>query len=220
MDWTSAIAINREALARIVAGLLELVALQAGARLPLSLYRLVARVLLPAESAVRRLIVIAARGLVVPPLPARSMAKGLVIAGRGSGPMVFPLFDARKKFSDSDEVNAPRFTGPRIRILDEPSPQAQFLAKFEVPGTCSAAATLMLRRRLAAIKFALDSLPRQARRMVRWRARRAAMETATFKSPLRPGAPPGRRTRSRDEIEKILRECHALAREVLRQDTS
>jgi hypothetical protein len=228
MDWKRVIEINREALVRIVAGLVVLLAAQGGVpRLSLPVYQLIARILLPAESAVRRLIVIAARGLVVP--PGRSMPQGIVFAGKGakgSRRVAFKLFDARKRFSDAhdDAAGALTVKGPRIRIVDELDPRSQFLATFTQPKTpddkISEAETSRLTRRLDAIKRALDDLPRQAKRMVRWRARRAAMESPGFVSPLRPGAAPGHRKRSRDEIHLLLRECHALARDALRADTS
>ena len=68
MDWDLAIKRHSEALKGIIAGLfamLELAGDVTVARIPQSLHRAVRRVLRPAESAVRRLIVIAARGLVV-----------------------------------------------------------------------------------------------------------------------------------------------------------
>ena len=74
MDWDLAIKRNSEALKGIVADLfamLELAGLATVARLPRSLHSAVLRVLRPAESAVRRLIVIAARGLVVKLAPSR-----------------------------------------------------------------------------------------------------------------------------------------------------
>ncbi len=61
-----------------------------------------------------------------------------------------------------------------------------------------------LSRRLQALKLALDDLPRQARRMARWRVRREAMKAPKFKSPLRPGPPPGRRKRHIHPIDEIL----------------
>ena len=88
MDWAKAIEINHAALTRIVLGLIAMVGIVeggAGVLLPQPLYRAVARVLRPAESAVRRLIVIAARGLVVKPSSLRPMPKGLAIAGKGGG---------------------------------------------------------------------------------------------------------------------------------------
>jgi hypothetical protein len=72
-----------------------------------------------------------------------------------------------------------------------------------------------LGRRLWAAKLALDNLPRQARRLKRWQARRARMAHPKFTSPLRPGLPPGHRKAPRDEVDRVLRECHALARAAL-----
>ena len=58
-------------------------------------------VLRPAESAVRRLIVIAARGLVVKVAPSRPMPKGHMI-GKGGGSRLpsFQLYDTRKDFPE------------------------------------------------------------------------------------------------------------------------
>ena len=98
MDWAKAIEINHAALTRIVAALIAMVGLaesDAAVLLPQPLYLAVARVLRPAESAVRRLIVISARGLVVKPLAALPMSKGLARAARKvGGRNSFPLFDA------------------------------------------------------------------------------------------------------------------------------
>ena len=222
MDWKRAIEINREALTRIVAGLVALLGLQQGVakRLPLPVYHMIARILHPAESAVRRLIVIAARGLVVPLLPARPMPQGRVIAGKGSGRIAFQLFDTRKRFSDTPD--APPMSGPRIRFIGDPDPRSLFLAKFVRPadGLSSAASTLHLGRRVAAVKTALANLPSQAKRLVRWRARRTMMQSPKFVSPLRPGPPPGHRKEPREEIDHVLRECHALAWDALSCDTS
>jgi hypothetical protein len=220
MDWQKAIDINREALTRIVAGLVALLAAQANTlKLPLPIYQIIARSLQPAESAVRRLIVIAARGLEVQLSPSRPMPKGLVIARRGSR-AVFQLFDTRKHFSDHDE--APAITGPRIRFVGEADPRSLFLAKFAKPADniASEAETLRLRNRLDTVKRALDTLPQQAKRMARWLQRRATMEAPKFISPLRPGPPPGQRKQPRMEVDLVLTECHCLAWEALHHNTS
>ncbi len=221
MDWVRAIEINREALTRIVAGLVALLGMQKGVvkRLPLPVYHMIARILHPAESAVRRLIVIAARGLEVPLLPTRPMPQGLFIVGKRTGRITFQLFDTRKQFSDADPQP---ITGPRIRVVDDADPRSQFLAKFvQAPDDLSSeVAAMKLSRRIEAVRRALDTLSRQAKRMARWRARRAAMENAKFTSPLRPGPPPGHRNNSRNEIDNVLRECHALAWDALSPNTS
>ena len=70
MDWAFAIERHREPLLRIVVGLFAMIGLtESGAieRLSRPLYRLVLGILRPAESAVRRLIIVAARDIVVEP---------------------------------------------------------------------------------------------------------------------------------------------------------
>lgn len=223
MDWDRAVAINREALQRILAGFVALLAAFEGElRLPLGVYRVVAHGLFKSETAVRRLIVIAARGVTVVLQPRRPMPAGLVIqsGGQTSRPMAFQLYDTRVSYSWVEE--APLLTGPRIRMVDALSPRSQFLALFQqAPGTLSsAAATLQLRRRLDATVRALGNIDREAKRMAKWMARRLAMAHAKFTSPLRPGPPPGRDKHSKADIDMVLRECHALAFHALRADTS
>ncbi len=222
MDWARAIEINRDALSRIIAGLLALLAAQAGAvRLPLPVYQLLSRVLHPAESALRRLIVIAARGLAVPDSPSRPMPQGLVIAGKAGGRVSFQLFDTRKHFGDPDEINT-SISGPRIRMIDALSPRQLFLARFAMPpdDRCSEAETSRISQRLKVLARALEQLPQEARRMARWLKRRGQMQSPTFVFPLRPGPPPGHQQRPREDIDSVLRECHALAWMALRPDTS
>ena len=67
-DWALAIKRNSEALKGIIATLFAMLGLEGEAvvgRISQPLHRAVLRVLRPAESAMRRLIIIAARGLVV-----------------------------------------------------------------------------------------------------------------------------------------------------------
>ena len=219
MDWAKAIEINKAALIRIVAALIAMVGLVDGvaaARLPRALYRAVARVLRPAESAVRRLIVIAARGLAVNLTPSRPMPKGLVIVRKGGGRISFPLFDAPKRCGFMRRTYAK--VRPRIRVIEfvrvfQPK---DFVSPSAVPEPDGSIDALRLGRRLAAVKMALETLPRQAMRLARWQAR----QRSTLKSPLRRGPPPGHRSKPQDEIDRVLKECHALARDVLREDTS
>ena len=75
-------------------------------------------------------------------------------------------------------------------------------------------------RRLAAIKRALEDLPRQARRFARWRARPIEARRPQLATPLRLGRPPGFRKRQTHEVDEILNECHWLARNVPAPDTS
>src|SRR5687768_858765 len=72
MDWNVAIERNREALKRVLAMLVAMAGLGGGqAVLPRHLHRAVLRLLRPAESAARRLVIATARGLVVPSPPSR-----------------------------------------------------------------------------------------------------------------------------------------------------
>ena len=228
IDWDHAVRRQSEALRVIVAELFVLLGLVGGAavsRIPPTLHRAVLRVLRPAESALRRLIVIAARGLVVEPAPSRPMPKGKVIAKGAEGSLpAFRLCDPRKDFPELrlDRVKyckyPPRilFFGPDSRIDDlwpARPPKAAPPADGLVNGQ-------RIARRLEALKLALDDIPRQARRLARWRLKREAMPGQVFKSPLRPGRAPGARRKPTHEVDEILTECHGLAWEALKPDTS
>ena len=101
MDWDLAIKRNSEALQGIIAALFAMLGDVTVARIPQPLHRAVLRILRPAESAVRRLIVIAARGLVVKVAPSRPMPKGHIF-GKAGAPRAssFRLFDTRKDFPE------------------------------------------------------------------------------------------------------------------------
>src|SRR5688572_14339015 len=102
-DWAKAINSHSEALKGIVEALFAMLGLVGGAalgRIPHPLHRAVLRILRPAESAVRRLIVVAARGLVVKVALSRPLPKGKI--GKGSGPScpAFKLCDKRIFFPE------------------------------------------------------------------------------------------------------------------------
>ncbi len=87
------------------------------ARIPRSLHSAVLRVLRPAESALRRLIVIEARGLVVKPAPSRPMPAGPITGkGGGNSRAFFQLFDPRKNFAAPHRRVFARIA-PRIHIF-------------------------------------------------------------------------------------------------------
>jgi hypothetical protein len=225
MDWAKAIEINQTTLTRIVAELIAMVGI-ASERLPRPVYRAVMLVLRPAESAVRRLIIASARGVVVKLSPTRPMPKGISIAKKGSISRIsFQLFDSRKRFGRRRRKSGPKLV-PRVRFIDFSPlvPLFQKPSQYDVEptpkpddGTVSAA---RLSRRLAAIKDALEDLPRQAQRLVRWQARRNKMQSPKFRDPLRPGWPPGYRKRHRHEVDAVLTECRWLARDAFNPDTS
>jgi hypothetical protein len=229
MDWARAIRINQRALTRIVAALIAMVGIVDGvlaARLSRPTYRAVLQVLRPAEAAVRRLIVIAARGLVVKPQAIRPMPKGLAIARKSTGRVAFQLCDPRtrialwypKRRKPLPDHLAPRcltiFKDPNISPVFQPETSQWRVA----PPKDDSVDTSRLGRRLMAIKLALENLPRQAQRLVRWRARQKAKAKST--SALRPGRPPGHRKKETHDIDAVLKKCHALARDVEPEDTS
>jgi hypothetical protein len=221
MDWGRAVEINRIALARIVAEIFALVGLVRGGRLerlPNVVYGAAERLLRPAESALRRLIVIAARGLIVPLSPKRPMVKGLVIPRTGSKNMLFRLFDKRKRF-EFIKLENPLFITVKTYSYNPFNPFSSLrpaLAEAPFDGV----AALQLSRRLEAVAHALETIPQQARRLARWKARRKMLTQPKFTSPLRPGAPPGQRQKPSVDVDFVLRECHGLAWDVLREESS
>jgi hypothetical protein len=228
MDWARAIERNRDALTGIIAALFAMLGSAAGPRIPRPLHRAVLRILRPAESAVRRLIVIAARGLVVKPRPSRPSPKGLKIPRKGQGAMAFQLFDPRQRFAPWRPKPIPEHRRPRVRLLFDERPPGTIVFRPEDfgrteprPKDDSVDAT-RLSRRLQALKQALGDLPRQAKRLVRWQAKREAMRTRrpTFTAPLRPGRPPGYRKKPIHEVDEILKECHVLCWDEHQFDTS
>jgi hypothetical protein len=208
MDWDLAIKRNSEALKGIIKVLFALLGLDgtdAAMRIPRSLHSAVLGVLRPAESALRRLIVIAARNVVVKLAPSRPVPAGKVI-GKGGGRSLpaFQLFDPRRRVAP---LRVRKFTRlvPRIHFFpyDSLRPAPPPVAAPELPpdGLVNAA---RLSRRLQALKSALEDLPRQAKRLVRWQERRKASPDLKFTLPLRPGHPPGYRRKPIHEVDDVL----------------
>jgi hypothetical protein len=174
---------------------------------------------------VRRLVVIAARGLEVKlapsrPIPARPIGKG------GHSRPSFQLFDPRKNFAAlrQHRGTATRFP-PRIHIFgSDPRVTALWSAPVPAPDPAPPPDGLVnaarLTCRLQALKSALEDLPRQARRLARLRLRRENAPSPKFKSPIRPGHPPGYRRNPVHEIDEVLIECHGLACDAMKPDTS
>lgn len=228
MDWDLAIKRNSTALKEIIAVLFALLGLDgedAASRIPRSLHSAVLAVLRPAESAVRRLIVIAARSVVVKLAPSRPMPEGRAMSKSGRlTRSSFQLFDPEKRGAP---LRVRKFTRlvPRIHFFEyDPRVVALFPAPrpvVELPppadGLVNAA---RLTRRLLALKAALNDLPRQARRLIRWQQRRKASPWPKSTTPLRPGHPPGHRRKPIHEVEKVLMECDGLAWEAMKPDTS
>jgi hypothetical protein len=224
MDWPLAIERNRQALLMIVASIVALLGgRDAEGPIARGLRRAVLALLRPAESAARRLIVMTARGLVAPTVAPRPFPAAL--AGSASSSLdrtpTFPLFDRQKRYG---RLLRPEPRGvPRIRSFWGP-PLAQSIGLPEPPVSrpdpTAPVDGGVLRLRLAALELALADLPRQARRLARLRARQAGRPHVPRRAPLRIGRPPGwRRTPGRD-VDIVLRDCHALAMDALRADTS
>jgi hypothetical protein len=226
MDWDLAIKRNSEALMTILEALFSMLGLadaETVTRIPRSVHSAVLRVLRPAESAVRRLVVIASRGLVVKPAPSRPMPAGPIGKSGHSRPS-FQLFDPRKNFAGPRRRAFARIP-PRIHIFgSDPRVAALWSARQPAPDPAPPPDGLVnaerLTRRLQALKFALEDLPRQARRLARWRVKREKAKTPKFRSPLRPGHPPGYRRKPLHEVDEVLIECHGLACDAMRPDTS
>ncbi len=232
MPHPLAITRNRQALLPIVAAIVALLSGREGL-IPRGVRRAALALLRPAESAVRRLIVIATQGLALPPDPPRPFPAGLQGAwGAGGGPTrrpAFRLFDPPQAFARIRP--APPAGVPRIRHFGGLSPFVPLVAPPPPPAPAprpepaALVESRPLLRRLAALQGALADLPRQARRM----ARRLACERAQSshpspqrprRSPLRIGRPPGWRRTAERPVDLVLRECHGLALDVLRADTS
>lgn len=223
MDWKRAIERNSEALEDILATLYALLETASGAaRISRPLYRALLRVLHPAEAAARRLIVIAARGLAVELSPTRPRPGGLTGRSNGRG-LTFRLFDRRKAYRFEASPSGPRLL-PRIHVFgSDPRVAARWQAA-ELPAAPPPDDGLIdaqrVTRRIEALRLALADLPRQARRLARMRAKRRTDPLLKFKSPLRPGPPPGYRRVPVHDIDFVLAECHGLARDALAADTS
>ncbi len=226
MDWAKAVKRNSEALKGIIAALFAMLGLMGEttvSRIPPVLHRAVLRILRPAESAVRRLIVIAARGLVVKPVASRPMAKGQIV-GKGGGRRLpsFQIYDPRKYFPELSQHQVKYAKHPpRIHVFPydslRPLPRPAVVPAPPPDGLVNAE---RISRRLQALKLALEDLPRQAKRLVRWRLRRETAKAPKFKSPLRPGRPPGYRRKPTHEVDDVLTECHGLACWAMEPDTS
>ncbi len=274
MDWNVVIERNRERLRDILARLVAMAGLSSDAHtafpsplsegdrgggtagsdppedgdmiIPRRIHRAILAVLRPAESAVRRLVIVAARDLVLPPLRPRKpgpkptsifvrpgeMRTGVVLPygvkpgdimpnlARPPGRRSFslPLTDTLRGLPRRTAAVAPRIWTPGF---DDPyRPQAR---RSSLPGYLVDATRLALR--LQALGRVLDDLPTYAKRFARWRARVTAQNRGTLKLrrtyPLRPGRPPGGRRKPTHEVHEVLADLQYFAFHALeRRDTS
>jgi hypothetical protein len=228
MDWQLAITRNREALTAIIMALIRSLGLAGltsplwgevvrrtgdGAlayTLPLHIYCRALAILRPAESAVRRLIMIAAHEMAL---------RGVKLRVRRQGGLAEFLSSHRPNPHSEPAI-------PAFRLIDPLKAFGEIIPDFEVvgqhqsfddndaPSSTTRICAITLSRRLLALKHALENLPKQAKRLARWYVQRdAALQNLRPHrlSPVRPGAPVGLPKTKRSEIQEILLECHLLA---------
>ncbi len=234
MDYAGAIKQHSKALVEIVADLFAMlvpVGEAAVERLPWPTYRAVLRVLKPAESALRRLIVVAARGLVVKPAVARPRPAGAKGTKKRGNPRLpsFQLFDPQARIMIPRLRRKPKGLRGRIHMFNAdgelvtiwPPPQPAATPAVARPKAADGLVNgARLIRRLEALESALSDLPRQAMRLARWRMRQEASPNPSFKLPIRRGHPPGHRKRKTHEVDELLSECDWLAHRAAMADTS
>lgn len=207
MNWIIAIDRNRNALLSIIFLLMKSLGLVDGGKLttlPSRLYRKVLFILRPAEAAVRRLIMMAAYEMEL---------RGVKL--RTSRPVV-----GRSAFAFSNTTNF----APSFNLIDPLKSGRGEQPDFALFGPAFAdhhgapdqirIPAIGLGCRILALKNALDTIEKQALRLIRWYGLRdeALRQSKPHRfSPLRPGLPPHLRKRPRNEIETILSECHSLA---------
>jgi hypothetical protein len=161
MDWTLAIQRNRDALLSIVASIIALVG-QGDGPIARHLRSAALALLRPAEAAARRLIVIAARGLVValrssrPPILAIGATAG---SGCGRAP-AFTLFERPNRYAPILLRPEPKGV-PRIRTFwttaaNQPSMQRAAPPINAGPDPQALVSIARLRLRLAALEAALE----------------------------------------------------------------
>jgi hypothetical protein len=229
--WNDAVARNTEALRTVIGSLLGLLSLYGGTEaltLPRGIRATILQVLRPAEAALRRIILIAARDVTVEVTASKAKPPEHILKTRiaKTRSMSFQLFDPRKRsgqqrvtytskvprifFIAPDAPFSPLVAQPpEIRPTQNPEPEKQITAR-------------RMCLRLKALAAALEDVPRQAKRLVRLQARRDNRKSMI--PPLRPGKPPGHRNMPTRGIDYILEECHKFAMGVLaehrRPDTS
>lgn len=272
MDWDRVIERNREALRRVLAMLLAMAGPGCGGQfaffppeggaasgpagaeesrlspaltLPRRLHRAILALLRPAEAAARRLVVVAAHGLVVtlpPPRKAGPRPRSIFVRdGKGTGVVLPRGVRPGDVLPDLAPPRAPR-RGPCLPLLDplpkSPAPRrppAGGAPRISMPGVREPYPLAARRQplpndridarrlalRLLAVGRVLDDLPAHARRFARWRMRaRAAVERMRRITPLRPGRPPGSRRKPTHEVHQVLKDLHYFAFYALEQPDS
>lgn len=225
---------NLLALRAIVAALVAMAGVSRE-KLPRHLHRAILRLVRPAEAAVRRLVIMLARDLVLPASALR-LEEWRVSARTGARrrfPLSVPLLDPLKCFG---RARPSRLAVPRISMPGVTAPFAIAPRHSPQPDDPINAARMLAR--LDALQRVLQNPDPLAARMARWQARRQLRVNRKDQknaprlfrpqrvSPLRPGRPPGhfpasRRAADRHEVHDVLDHAQDLALYALsRPDTS
>ena len=222
MDWPMIIERNAERLIAVLTELFVMAGFGRGgtALLPRHVCRALLILLRPAESAARRLITMAARGLVLKLRSAQAFPVGTALKRDAGRVASFCLIDPLKRFAPDGFV----WGQGEVQVLPRISVPGLFDPVFPPARPITDDGDLIspnaIRSRLLALRHALDNLPRQARRLARWRARGALKKTGR-RSPFRPGFAPGYHRTHPREIDAILADCHHFAHEAwYKADTS
>jgi hypothetical protein len=177
---------NRAALLRVVAALFFMAGLDEGGAdtVPRRVWRRIVRLLRPAEAAIRRLIVIAARGIAVqPPKPRPEKPPTGIERLVAAGVLTFHEVNLGLARAWSEPA-APEISAPAIPAFPLTDPLRRFDTRsrdgkrpfprdgFDLADPDEEVDARHLCRRIQSLKAALDDLPGQARRLARWRARR------------------------------------------------
>ena len=221
MDGSAAVEFHRTVLLRLLAGLFEAAGFQPGgaplARLPKPVRLMIARVLLPAESATKRLIYFLSRRMSLPPKRTRAASKAQAATGKtrrksgGSAPS-FWLFDRRKFFPELADKTRRVRRGPGPRMSDFSDPRAGWGREAEAKPLRDPDDAVRMCRRMLALYRALNDLEGQARRLLRVMEKRKQNPPGPGRyGPVRSGFPPGYRRNKTHEIDQILYECHMMA---------
>ncbi|MEM5502118.1 hypothetical protein WNY59_11000 [Ahrensia kielensis] len=215
MDWQAAINLNRDALLRVLGTLLAIVT----PHLSRQSRSAILRVLRPAESAARRLIVIAAKLYKEAQRKPASMAQSNRLPNFAAFKPTaktprFKLFDPRKRLIEFQKPKQISKFMPRISVIGVSNP---LFYKTRPPRELT---TKNLCQRLAALQEALNDLPKQAKRLARQLEKRKTAPAGPRRvPPLRPGLPPGYRSNPAHEVDALLKECHRLALYALKPPT-
>ena len=220
MNGGAKIEVYRLALLRVVLALFEAAGMEPGGaiveRLPKPVRLLIARTLLAAETATRRLVLYRSRRLDLPnskekKTSSKKAARRAARRKSGVSAPAFWLFDKRKFFPElADPRRKVRKTaGPRILLWGDEWTARPAAPPKPVRHPDDAA---RMCRRMQALYRALQDIDAQALRLLRIMAKRKMAKPGPGRyGPMRSGLPPGYRQGGTDDIDELLTELHNMA---------